>query len=58
MNVDKDNLEKIAHLSRLYFDESDEERMLKSMNDIIDWMAKLNEVSNFIVVVVAHNDCI
>lgn len=44
MKVDKDTIEKIAHLSRLHFNEKDEERMLKSMNDIVEWVTKLSEV--------------
>ncbi|MEH0157688.1 Asp-tRNA(Asn)/Glu-tRNA(Gln) amidotransferase subunit GatC [Limibacter armeniacum] len=44
MKIDKEAIEKIAHLSRLYFNEKDEERMVKSMNDIVNWVAKLEEV--------------
>jgi len=44
MKVDKNTLEKIAHLSRLYFDKNDEEKMLKSLNDIIGWVDQLSEV--------------
>ncbi|WP_020532898.1 Asp-tRNA(Asn)/Glu-tRNA(Gln) amidotransferase subunit GatC [Flexithrix dorotheae] len=44
MKIDKSTIEKIAHLSRLYFDENGEEKMLKSMNEIIEWVDKLSEV--------------
>ena len=44
MKVDKSTLEKIAHLSRLYFNKKDETKMLKSLNDIIGWVDKLSEV--------------
>lgn len=44
MKVDKNTLEKIAHLSRLYFNKNDEEKMLKSLNDIIGWVDQLSEV--------------
>lgn len=44
MKVDKETLEKIAHLSRLEFDDQMETKMLESLNGIITWMEKLNEV--------------
>lgn len=44
MIIDKEALEKIAHLSRLELNESSEEKMLKSMNEIVGWVAKLEEV--------------
>ncbi|OHX67595.1 Asp-tRNA(Asn)/Glu-tRNA(Gln) amidotransferase subunit GatC [Flammeovirga pacifica] len=44
MIIDKDTLEKMAHLSRLDLDKDKEEKMLKSMNDIVEWVAKLEEV--------------
>lgn len=44
MKVDQSTLRKIAHLARLEFKEEDEEGMLKSMTEILDWVEKLNEV--------------
>ncbi|MBB3700791.1 Asp-tRNA(Asn)/Glu-tRNA(Gln) amidotransferase subunit GatC [Flammeovirga yaeyamensis] len=44
MIIDKDTIEKIAHLSRLELDKDKEEKMLKSMNEIVEWVAKLEEV--------------
>ncbi len=44
MTTDKKTLEKIAHLARLHLDPSEEKDMLKSLNQILDWMDHLNEV--------------
>jgi aspartyl-tRNA(Asn)/glutamyl-tRNA(Gln) amidotransferase subunit C len=44
MKVNKETIEKMAHLSRLYFDKKDEAKMLKSMNEILSWVEKLGEV--------------
>ncbi|MBX2844464.1 MAG: Asp-tRNA(Asn)/Glu-tRNA(Gln) amidotransferase subunit GatC [Flammeovirgaceae bacterium] len=44
MKIEKSTIEKIAHLSRLYFDKNGENKMLKSMNEIIEWVDKLSEV--------------
>lgn len=44
MKVDKETLERIAHLSRLHLRAEDEEALLQNMNNIIDWMDKLNEL--------------
>lgn len=45
MKVDKTTLRKIAHLGRLNFEEKNEEKMLDSINEILDWVEKLNEVN-------------
>ncbi len=45
MNIDKDALNKIAHLARLEFDEKDSEKMMQDMNNIISFVEKLNEVN-------------
>ena len=45
MNVDKETLNKIAHLARLEFDENDTEKMIKDMGNIISFVEKLNEVN-------------
>jgi aspartyl-tRNA(Asn)/glutamyl-tRNA(Gln) amidotransferase subunit C len=45
MNIDKETLNKIAHLARLEFDEKDSEKMLEEMSNIISFVEKLNEVN-------------
>ncbi len=45
MKVDKDTLNKIAHLARLEFDEKDTEKMILDMGNIISFIDKLNEVN-------------
>lgn len=44
MKIDRSVLNKIAHLSRLEFDEKDAEKMMMDMTEIVDWVEKLNEV--------------
>ena len=44
MKIDKETVKKIAHLSRLEFNDKEEDVMVKEMNKILDWMDKLNEV--------------
>ena len=44
MKIDKELLNKIAHLARLEFDDNTSEEMMKDMTEIIDWVEKLNEV--------------
>jgi len=44
MKIDRELLNKIAHLARLEFDEDTAEAMMKDMTEIIDWVEKLNEV--------------
>ncbi|MTI22956.1 Asp-tRNA(Asn)/Glu-tRNA(Gln) amidotransferase subunit GatC [Fulvivirga sp. RKSG066] len=44
MKIDKELLNKTAHLARLEFDENSAEQMMKDMTEIIDWVEKLNEV--------------
>ncbi len=44
MKIDRDVLDKIAHLARLEFDEKDAEKMMKDMTAIVNWVEKLNEV--------------
>lgn len=44
MKIDKETLEKIAHLARLNFDENEEQSMLESMSEILTWVEKLNEL--------------
>ncbi|MBL6446441.1 Asp-tRNA(Asn)/Glu-tRNA(Gln) amidotransferase subunit GatC [Fulvivirga sp. 29W222] len=44
MNIDKELLNKIAHLARLEFDENTADEMMSDMSKIITWVEKLNEV--------------
>jgi aspartyl-tRNA(Asn)/glutamyl-tRNA(Gln) amidotransferase subunit C len=44
MKIDRELLDKIAHLSRLEFDEKDAEKMMRDMTNIVNWVEKLNEV--------------
>lgn len=44
MNIDKETVDKIAHLARLDLHEDDKQEMIGDMNRILDFMAKLNEV--------------
>ncbi len=45
MQIDRPLLDKIAHLSRLEFDEKDAEKMMKDMSAIVTWVEKLKEVN-------------
>lgn len=44
MKIDREQLDKIAHLSRLEFDEKDAQKMIDDMTAIVNWVEKLNEV--------------
>lgn len=44
MNINRELLDKIAHLARLEFDEKDAEKMMTDMTAIVDWVEKLKEV--------------
>lgn len=44
MKIDKQTLEKIAHLSRLEINPADEPKMLKDLSAIVTFVEKLNEV--------------
>lgn len=44
MKIDKELLNKIAHLARLEFDESEADGMMKDMSEILTWVEKLNEL--------------
>lgn len=44
MNADRETLRKIAHLARLELKEGAEQEMLDSLNKILTWVEKLNEV--------------
>ena len=45
MKIDRELLDKIAHLARLEFDEKDAEKMMRDMTNIVSWVEKLNEVN-------------
>ncbi len=45
MNLDKDIISKIAHLSKLELDAEGEKAMQKNFDKILGWMDKLNEVN-------------
>lgn len=44
MKITRELLDKIAHLSRLEFDEKDAEKMMQDMTEIVEWVEKLKEV--------------
>lgn len=44
MKIDKETLQKIAHLARLDFEEKGAEQMEADMTEILDWVEKLNEL--------------
>lgn len=44
MKIDQDTVNKIAHLARLELTEGEQAEMIKDMDKILDFMAKLNEV--------------
>ena len=44
MQIDNNTIRKLAHLSRLEFSEEQEQKMTESLNNIIAWVDKLNEV--------------
>jgi aspartyl-tRNA(Asn)/glutamyl-tRNA(Gln) amidotransferase subunit C len=44
MTLDKETLDKIAHLARLEINEQDRAKMLADMNNIVAFVEKLKEV--------------
>jgi aspartyl-tRNA(Asn)/glutamyl-tRNA(Gln) amidotransferase subunit C len=44
VKIDKNTVEKLAHLARLKFDEEAREKMTSELNVILDWIDQLNEV--------------
>ena len=44
MTIDKDTVDKIAHLARLELTADETQNMIKDMSKILGFMAKLNEV--------------
>ena len=45
MRINKETLQKIAHLSRLEIRQEDEERMIKDLTAIVSFVEKLKEVN-------------
>lgn len=45
MKIDKESLQKIAHLARLEMPESAEKEMMDSLNSVLTWMEELNEIN-------------
>lgn len=45
MSINKETLEKIAHLARLEFDEKSEEKMLRDINNMLSFVEKLQELN-------------
>lgn len=45
MNIDKDTLQKIAHLARLEIRSEHEEKILKDLTSMINFVEQLNEVN-------------
>ncbi|MBE9582905.1 Asp-tRNA(Asn)/Glu-tRNA(Gln) amidotransferase subunit GatC [Mucilaginibacter sp. JRF] len=44
MTIDKETVDKIAHLARLELADTEKQELMKDMSQILDFMAKLNEV--------------
>ncbi|NVK84045.1 MAG: Asp-tRNA(Asn)/Glu-tRNA(Gln) amidotransferase subunit GatC [Cytophagia bacterium] len=44
MKVDKEKLEKVAHLARLSIKPEEETQLIKDMGEILNWVDKLSEV--------------
>lgn len=44
MEINRELLDKIAHLARLEFNEKDAEKMMTDMTAIVSWVEKLNKV--------------
>jgi len=44
MTIDKETVDKIAHLARLELSTGETDEMIKDMSKILDFMAKLNEI--------------
>lgn len=44
MTIDKETVDKVAHLARLELAEDEKEKMIADMSKILGFMAKLNEI--------------
>jgi aspartyl-tRNA(Asn)/glutamyl-tRNA(Gln) amidotransferase subunit C len=54
MKIDKEALQKIAHLARLEMPESAETEIIGSLNSVLTWMEELNEVDTANVQPLTH----
>ncbi|MEC7752641.1 MAG: Asp-tRNA(Asn)/Glu-tRNA(Gln) amidotransferase subunit GatC [Bacteroidota bacterium] len=45
MKVDKETLQKVAHLARLNIKPEEEDQLLKDMGEILNWVEKLREAN-------------
>jgi aspartyl-tRNA(Asn)/glutamyl-tRNA(Gln) amidotransferase subunit C len=54
MKADRDTLRKIAHLARLEFNPDSENEILDSINEILTWVEKLNEIDTSHVEPLTH----
>lgn len=44
MKIDKETVDKIAHLARLEFENEEKESMINDMNNMLGFISKLNEL--------------
>jgi aspartyl-tRNA(Asn)/glutamyl-tRNA(Gln) amidotransferase subunit C len=44
MKIDRDTLNKLAHLARIEIESEDEAQLIKDMEQIVSWVEKLNEL--------------
>ena len=44
MSLDKSTLERVAYLARIKIDNSEIDKMIEELNNIMKWVEKLNEV--------------
>jgi aspartyl-tRNA(Asn)/glutamyl-tRNA(Gln) amidotransferase subunit C len=54
MEVNKETVKKIAHLSRLQFTDQEEDKLVGEMTNILSWMEKLNELDTTTVEPLIH----
>ncbi len=45
MEINRETLDKIAHLARLHFDDAEAGRMMADMTEIVTWVEQLREVN-------------
>ena len=45
MKIDKNTINKIAHLSRIKLEDKESEYYITDLNSILDWVEQLNEVN-------------
>jgi len=54
MVIDKNTIEKIAHLSRLQINEADVPRYTRNLSNILDFVGQMNAIDTKNVVPMAH----